>query len=52
MPTTARKLRQEKKKIAHLDIIVDPEEAAEEAGLRYVTDEKPGYTRKRRGQIL
>jgi DNA topoisomerase I len=27
-----------------------PEEAAEEAGLRYVSDEKPGYTRRRRGR--
>ncbi|MGI8891658.1 MAG: DNA topoisomerase IB [Chthoniobacterales bacterium] len=43
-------MRQEKEKIADLEILMDPEEAAEEAGLRYVTDEKPGYTRKRRGR--
>jgi DNA topoisomerase-1 len=47
---SARRLRREKKKIADLDIVTDPEEAAEEAGLRYVTDEQPGYTRKRRGK--
>ncbi len=50
MATTARKIRQEKKKIPDLEVVTDPEEAAEEAGLRYVTDEKPGYTRKRRGK--
>lgn len=50
MATNARKLAQEKRKIADLEVVTDPEEAAEEAGLRYVTDEKPGYTRKRRGQ--
>ncbi|MEO7166757.1 MAG: DNA topoisomerase IB [Spartobacteria bacterium] len=50
MPHTARKLAREKRKIAELEIVTDPEEAAEEAGLRYVTDEKPGYTRKRQGK--
>ncbi|MEO8439450.1 MAG: DNA topoisomerase IB [Spartobacteria bacterium] len=50
MARNARKLSQEKKKIADLEIVTDPEEAAEEAGLRYVSDEKPGYTRKRRGK--
>ena len=44
------KLRQEKKKIADLKIVTDPVDAAEEAGLRYVTDEQPGYTRKRKGK--
>jgi DNA topoisomerase I len=34
------------KKIADLQIITDPVEAAEEAGLRYVSDQQPGYTRK------
>jgi DNA topoisomerase-1 len=29
--------------------IADPVEAAEEAGLRYVSDERPGYTRKKKG---
>ena len=38
-----------KKKIAQLKVVTDPIEAAEEAGLRYVHDEQPGYTRKRKG---
>jgi DNA topoisomerase I len=39
-----------RKKLApELEIVTDPQEAAEEAGLRYVSDEKPGYTRKRQG---
>lgn len=50
MPITARKLRQEKKKIAEIAIVTDPEESAEGAGLRYVSDESPGYTRQRRGK--
>ena len=50
MPATARKLSQERKKVAGLGIVTDPEEAAEEAGLRYVSDEDPGYTRQRRGR--
>lgn len=50
MPTTASKLRQEKSKIAELDIVTDPVAAAEEAGLRYVSDEQLGYTRKLRGK--
>ncbi len=36
------------KKVAEL-VVTDPEEAAEEAGLRYVSDEQPGYTRKAKG---
>lgn len=50
VPLTARQLKQEQKKIAELEIVTDPEEAAEEAGLRYVSDSQPGYTRKRRGK--
>jgi DNA topoisomerase I len=38
-----------KKKLAPLKIVTDPVEAAEEAGLRYVSDSKPGYTRKAKG---
>jgi DNA topoisomerase-1 len=30
-------------------IVTDPAEAAEEAGLRYVSDRQPGYTRKPKG---
>jgi DNA topoisomerase I len=33
----------------HSDIITDSVDAAEEAGLRYVSDTRPGYTRKRNG---
>jgi DNA topoisomerase-1 len=47
--TVARKLRKEKKKIARIKISTEPVEIAEEAGLRYVSDEQPGYTRKRKG---
>lgn len=45
----ARKLSKEKKKIAELNIVTDPVEAAAEAGLRYVSDDQPGYSRKRKG---
>ncbi len=30
-------------------VVLDPEAAAEEAGLRYVSDDHPGYTRKKKG---
>jgi DNA topoisomerase-1 len=46
---TPKKLRKEKQKIAELQIVTDPAKAADEAGLRYVSDESPGYTRKRNG---
>ena len=45
----ARKIRNGKKKIAEIDVATDPVEVAEEAGLRYVSDEQPGYTRKAKG---
>ena len=48
MPTTA--LRREKKKIDEIEIAPDPVEVAEEAGLRYVSDDQPGYTRKAKGK--
>jgi DNA topoisomerase I len=32
-----------------LEIVTDPEEAAAEAGLRYVSDDQPGYTRRKKG---
>jgi len=32
------------------EIAADSAEAAKEAGLRYVTDERPGYMRKPRGK--
>jgi DNA topoisomerase-1 len=49
MPPTAQAVAEEKAKIADLEIVTDPQEAAEEAGLRYVSDEQPGYTRKKKG---
>src|SRR5712692_6201284 len=49
MRASPTKIRKEKKKIADLKIVTDPEEAAEEAGLRYVNDNQPGYTRKANG---
>jgi DNA topoisomerase-1 len=45
VPTTA----EQPKSVADLKVVVDPEEAAEEAGLRYVSDSSPGYTRKKNG---
>jgi len=32
------------------DNIVDPNDAAQSAGLVYVTDDRPGFTRKRRAR--
>ena len=45
----SKRLRAEKKKIDEIEISSDPVEVAEEAGLRYVSDEQPGYTRKTKG---
>jgi DNA topoisomerase-1 len=50
VPLSAGKLRQEKKKAAAIEITTDPAEVAEEAGLRYVSDNQPGYTRRKRGK--
>jgi len=44
----SKKLRAEKR-IDEIEIAPDPAEVAEEAGLRYVSDEQPGYTRKAKG---
>ena len=44
----ARTLRKEKEKIAEIEVVTDPVQAAEEAGLRYVSDDRPGYTRRRK----
>ncbi len=49
VPAKSRPIGKEKTKIAELEVATDPKEAAEEAGLRYVSDEQPGYTRKRSG---
>ncbi len=47
VPTT--KQRRVKQKVAEIEVAQDPAEVAEEAGLRYVSDEQPGYTRKAKG---
>ena len=46
------RLKKRRKKIDELGVLTDPQEAAEEAGLRYVSDDQPGYTRKRRGKAF
>jgi DNA topoisomerase-1 len=47
--TLAQKKRKEKKKVSDIEVVLDPVEVAEEAGLRYVNDDQPGYTRKPKG---
>jgi DNA topoisomerase-1 len=42
-------MRTEKKKIDEIEVAPDPVEVAEEAGLRYVSDEQPGYSRRAKG---
>lgn len=49
MPISATALEKEQKKIDELDIVTDPAEAAKDAGLRYVSDDQPGYTRRKKG---
>ena len=41
--------RKRKKKVVNLKVTTDWVDAAEEAGLRYVSDDQSGYTRKARG---
>jgi DNA topoisomerase I len=45
----AKKIRKEKTKVTNSKVVTDAEEAAAEAGLRYVSDDQPGYTRRRKG---
>src|SRR5437016_2330435 len=48
--TSVRKLsRRKKKRSAKVEIVTDPIEVAEEAGLRYVSDDQPGYSRRPKG---
>jgi DNA topoisomerase-1 len=47
--TPFRMTRQEKKKIADPKIVTDAIEVADDAGLRYVSNNQPGYTRKATG---
>lgn len=46
MATSAPKKRKEKKKVSEIEVTIDPVEVAKDAGLRYVNDDQPGYTRK------
>lgn len=50
MVRRAPDLKKEKRKIAKLKVAVDPQDVAEDAGLRYVSDDQPGYTRKLKGK--
>jgi len=52
MNASAKNVRKEKRKIADPKNGTDPIEAAEEAGLRYVSDTQPGYTRKANGEAF
>ena len=45
-------LRRTKKKIAEIEVAPEPADVAEDAGLRYVSDEQPGYMRKLRGKTF
>ncbi|HZA38952.1 MAG TPA: hypothetical protein VE486_07400 [Candidatus Baltobacteraceae bacterium] len=46
----ARKSRNGKKQNGEATISADSIEAAEDAGLRYVSDEQPGFSRRRKGE--
>src|SRR6059058_3749007 len=52
MSASAKNVRKEKRKIVDPKNGTDPIEAAEEAGLRYVSDTQPGYTRKANGDAF
>ena len=52
MNASAKNGRKEKRKIVDPKNGTDPIEAAEEAGLRYVSDTQPGYTRKANGEAF
>jgi DNA topoisomerase-1 len=45
----AKKIPKRKTKASDVQVVTDPVEVAEEAGLRYVSDNSPGYTRKAKG---
>ncbi len=50
VPAKSQQSPKEKKNGAKNGIVADAVEAAEEAGLRYVSDDQPGYSRKRNGE--
>jgi DNA topoisomerase-1 len=47
--TSAPKSPKAKADTAKIEVAPDPVEVAEDAGLRYVSDDQPGFTRKRKG---
>jgi DNA topoisomerase-1 len=47
--STQRRFRKERKRVAKIEVVTDPLEVAEDASLRYVSDDQPGYTRKAKG---
>jgi DNA topoisomerase-1 len=49
IPPRIRSVAKKKKLAPDLEIVTDAQEAAEDAGLRYVSDEQPGYSRKPKG---
>ena len=49
MHAVAKKSSKRRKKHVDLVVAADPVKAAEDAGLRYVSDDQPGYTRKAKG---
>ncbi len=50
MHASANKLRNGNKLSADTTVLAESVEAAEEAGLRYVSDEQPGFSRQRKGE--
>jgi DNA topoisomerase-1 len=49
VPTSAPKRLKPKKETAQIEVVTDAIEVAEDAGLRYVSDDQPGYTREAKG---
>jgi DNA topoisomerase-1 len=47
--TSAPQRRKAKKRIAKIEVVNDPIGVADDAGLRYASDDQPGYTRKPKG---
>jgi len=49
VPSVGKKSAGKKRPHSEPQVVTDAIEAAEEAGLRYVSDDRPGYTRKAKG---
>jgi DNA topoisomerase-1 len=50
VPASANKLHNGNKPDADTTVLAESVEAAEDAGLRYVSDEQPGFSRRRKGE--